>query len=50
VERTPQVEIAILAGRKLHEVDRVIRRDEARHTSRDCCVEQNGLRIDDYVA
>ena len=49
MEVSAQIEIAILSGWKLGEIDRVIGRNEAWYVSLDRSVEQNRLRFHDYV-
>ena len=49
MELSAQIEIAILSGWKLGEIDRVVGRNETRHASHDRRVEQNRLRFHDHV-
>ena len=49
MELSAQIEIAILSGWKLGEIDRVVGRNEARHVCLNRRVEQNRLRFHDHV-
>ena len=49
MEISAQIEIAILSGWKLGEIDRVVGRNETWHASLDRGVEQNRLRFHDHI-
>ena len=49
MEVSAQIEIAILSGWKLGEINRVVGRNETWHFSLDRSVEQNRLRFHDHV-
>ena len=49
MEVSAQIEIAILSGWKLGEIDRVVGRNETWYVSPDRSVEQNRLRFHDHV-
>ena len=49
MELPAEVEVSILPGRKLREVDRVVGGDEAWHACLDRSLEEGRLRVHDHV-